>query len=52
MFVPSWFKKTSLALAILLIGAAAGCQKHADPDSQAEATAKTKQVTVDVTGMS
>ena len=51
MFVPSCLTKTSLALAVLLIGAAVGCQKPADPDSKAAPTAKTKEVTVEITGM-
>lgn len=51
MFVRSCFTKTLLALAVVLIGVAVGCQKPADPDTKAAATAKTKEVTVEITGM-
>lgn len=47
----SFFTKAAMLLAILAVGATTGCQKQSGSDQNEEPSAKTRQVTVDVTGM-
>lgn len=50
MFKPV-FTGAVLVLAVVLF-AAVGCQQQADPDSKVAATAKSREVSVEITGMS
>lgn len=51
MFRHSFFPQAAVLLLILAVGATTGCQKQSGSDQNEQPSAKTRQVTVEVTGM-
>lgn len=51
MFKATMFPRAALLLLTLMV-ALVGCQSQSNPDSEAAATAKTREVIVEITGMS
>ncbi len=48
----NFYFRSTLSLALIAFASVAGCQKQAEPNQKGDQTAQSKQVTIDVTGMS